>query len=152
HSLKLWDVNSGNLIREFKAYKLKDFEKGHQDPVYSAALSPDGKFLASGSGAIERVIKIWNVADGTVVRDLANPQIKSAPMQTPISHPGDILQLRFTKSGKLISLGDAPKNKGFLAVWDPQSGQMLLGETLPMGTFFSMALAPDEQTLAVAAG
>jgi WD40 repeat protein len=152
NSLKLWDVASGNLVREFKAHKLKEFEKGHQDPVYAAALSPDGKWLASGSGGIERVIKIWNVADGSVVRDLANPQIKSPPMQPPVSHPGDVLQLRFTRDGKLISLGDAPKNKGFLAVWEPQAGTMLFGETLPMGAFFGMALSPDEKTLAIAAG
>jgi WD40 repeat protein len=152
NSLKLWDVASGNLVREFKAHKIKDFEKGHADPVYAAALSPDGKWLASGSGGIERVIKIWNVADGSVVRDLANPQIKTAPMQPPASHPGDVLHLHFTKDGKLISLGDAPKNRGFLAVWDPQSGKMLFGETLPMGTFFGLAVSPDERVLAVAAG
>jgi WD40 repeat protein len=152
HSLKLWDVTSGNLVREFKAHKEKDFEKGHTEPVYSAALSPDGKLLASGSGSIERVIKIWNVADGSVVRDLPNPEIKTVPMQPVASHPGDITRLHFTKDGKLISLGDAPKNRGFLAVWDPQSGKMLFGETLAMGTFFNMAVAPDERTVAIAAG
>jgi WD40 repeat protein len=154
NSLKLWDVASGNLIREFKAHKLKDFEKGHQDPVYAAALSPDGKFLASGSGGIERVIKIWNVADGTVVRDLANPQIKTAPMQPAASHPGDVLRLHFLKDGKLISLGDSPLNKGnsgFLAVWDPQSGKMLFSETFPMGAFRSLAVSPDEKMLAIGA-
>ena len=152
NSLKLWDVASGNLVKAFKAHKIKDFEKGHQDPVYSAALSPDGKWLASGSGGIERVIKIWDVTNGQVVRDLANPQIKTPPMQPPISHPGDVLHLRFTKDGKLISLGDAPKNKGFLAVWDPQAGKMLIGETLSLGTAFGLAISPDEKTLAIAAG
>jgi WD40 repeat protein len=143
-SLKLWDVASGNLVREFKAHKVKDFEKGHTEPVYSAAISPDGKWLASGSH--DRTIKIWSVVDGSVVRDLPNPTLKS------VAHPGDVLQLHFTRDGKLISLGDAPKNRGFLAVWDPQAGKMLFGETLPMGTFFSMAVAPDERTLAVATG
>jgi WD40 repeat protein len=152
NSLKLWDVASGNMIREFKPHKIKTFEKGHQDPVYAAALSPDGKWLASGSGGIERVIKIWNVADGSVVRDLVNPQIKTAPMQPVQSHPGDVVQLRFTKDGKLISLGDAPRNKGYVAVWDPQTGKMLFGEELPLGAFFGMAVSPDEKTLAIAAG
>jgi WD40 repeat protein len=154
NSLKLWDVASGNLIREFKAHKVKDFEKGHQDPVYAAALSPDGKWLASGSGGIERVSKIWNMADGSVVRDLANPQIKTAPMQPAASHPGDVLRLHFLKDGKLISLGDAPMNKGnsgFLAIWDPHTGKMLFGETFPMGAFRGMAVSPDEKTLAIVA-
>jgi WD40 repeat protein len=149
-SLKLWDVTSGNLVREFKAYKVKEFEKGHQDGVFSAAFSPDGKFLASGSSGLERVIKIWNVADGSVVRDLANPAIKSSP---PASHPGWVYNLRYTKDGKrLVSVGDAPLNKGFLAVWDPAAGKMLYGETMPLGTFFGLAISPNDQFLAIGAG
>src|SRR5262249_27727547 len=89
NSLKVWDANSGNLIREFKAYKVKDFEKGHQDPVFSAAFSPDGKYVASGSGGLERLIKIWNLTDGSVVRDLVNPELaKNNPKAPPRSHPG----------------------------------------------------------------
>src|SRR5262249_37352548 len=71
HSLKLWDATSGALVREFKAHKEKDFEKGHRDGVFCAAFSPDGKELASGSS--DRSIKIWNVADGNVLREFANP-------------------------------------------------------------------------------
>src|SRR5262249_23706891 len=48
HSLKLWNTADGKLIREFKGYEDKKFEKGHRDSVVSAALSPDGKTLASG--------------------------------------------------------------------------------------------------------
>jgi WD40 repeat protein len=149
-SLKLWDIASGNLVREFKAYKLKDFEKGHQDGVFSAAISPDGKLLASGSSGLERVIKIWNIADGAVLRDLVNPHIKAKP---PASHPGWVYNLRFTKDGKhLVSSGDAPINKGFLAVWDPHAGNMLYGATMPLGTFFGLAISPNDQLLAIGAG
>ena len=77
-SLKLWDAGAGTLIKEFNAYKEKEFEKGHQEPVYAAAMSPDGKFIASGSSGLERTIKIWNI-DGSVLRDLANPNFKTAP-------------------------------------------------------------------------
>src|SRR5262249_15167886 len=152
NSMKLFDVASGNLVREFKGFKAKDFEKGHQESVFSAAFSPDGKFLASGSGGLERVIKIWNVADGTVVRDLANPSIKTPPNQVA-SHPGWIYNLRFTKDGKLISAGDAPGDKGYLAVWNPADGKMLFGEAMPLGTFFGLALSPtDGKTIAIGAG
>ena len=76
NSIKLFDATSGALVKEFKAYTVKEFEKGHRDPVFSIAISPDGKFLASGSGGLERGIKIWNLADGSVVRDLDNPRLK----------------------------------------------------------------------------
>ena len=68
------------------------------------------------------------------------------------SHPGWIYALRFTKDGKLVSVGDAPINKGYLAVWNPQEGKLLYGEELPMGSFYSVAVSPDGDRLAIAAG
>src|SRR5262249_33270968 len=65
NSMKLYNAETGALVREFKAYKVKEFEKGHQDSVFAVAFSPDGKQIASGSAGFERIIKIWNVADGT---------------------------------------------------------------------------------------
>jgi WD40 repeat protein len=153
NSLKLWDVAGGTLVREFKAHKEKDFEKGHQEPIYSAAFSPDGKFIASGSSGLERNIKIWDASNGNVVRDLANPNYKVIPPFPPASHPGSVTNLRFTKDGKhLISVGDAPGNKGFIAVWDWQAGKMISSDTLQLGVFYGLALAPDEKSIAVTAG
>jgi WD40 repeat protein len=88
-----------------------------------------------------------------VVRDLANPNYKMTPGFPPASHPGAVTSLRFTKDGKhLISAGDAPANKGFLAVWDWQSGKLISSDTLQMGVFYGMVLAPDEKSLVVTAG
>jgi WD40 repeat protein len=152
NSLRLWNAESGALIRELKAYKPKESEKGHRDSVLSVAFSPDGQYLASGSGGLERLIKIWKVADGSLVRDLDNPRLKH-PMLAPQSHPGWVNGLRFTKDGKrLISAGDAPLNRGYLAVWDVPTGKLLYGEELPLGNFHSLALAPDEKLLALGAG
>src|SRR5581483_3504306 len=114
---------------------------------------PDGKFVASGSGGLERGIKIWSVADGSVVRDLANPGLPAAPMPPPPAHPGPVVGLRFTRDGKyLISAGDAPRNQGYLAVWDWQAGKLLYGQALPLGVFYGLALSPDEKLLALPAG
>ena len=115
-SLKLWNAATGTLVKEFKAYKEKEFEKGHREPVFCAAFSPDGKTIASGSAGLERAIKIWNVADGSVVRDLVNPNLKLPPGSPPQAHPGWIYGLKFTPDGKyLVSVGEAPRRRGYLA-------------------------------------
>src|SRR5262245_21325439 len=36
--------------------------KGHTEPVYSVAFTPDGKYLATGS--FDNTIKLWEVASG----------------------------------------------------------------------------------------
>ncbi len=95
----------------------KDLDKGHREGVFCAAFSPDGKLLASGAG--DRTIKIWNVADGTVVHDLVNPHLKPAANAAvpaspapPQAHPGWVYGLRFTPTGKhLVSVGPAPRNQ-----------------------------------------
>jgi WD40 repeat protein len=148
NTLKLFDAASGNKVRDFKAYKAKEFEQGHQDSVQCAAISHDAKYVASGSGGLERIIKIWNIADGKVVRDLINPQIKSKA-----SHPGWVYALRFTRDGKhLVSVGDAPKNRGYLAVWNVEDGKFLLGQEMPLGVFAALDLSPETGLLAIGAG
>jgi WD40 repeat protein len=145
HTLKLWDGTSGSLVREFKAYKEKQFEKGHQDGVFCAAFSSDGKVIASGSS--DRTIKLWKVADGSVLGELVNPNLKTST--APASHPGWIYGVRFTLDGRLVSAGGAAMNKGYLAVWNVADGKLLYGEESPLGTFFALALSPDGKQLAL---
>jgi WD40 repeat protein len=150
-SLKLWDATAGSMVREFKAYKEKAFDKGHRDGVFCAAFSPDGKQIATGSS--DRCIKIWNVADGSVVRELANPKIKQDAMHGVVSHPGWVYGIRYTADGKhIVSVGGAPNNHGYLAVWSAADGKFEFGEALPLGSFYSLSLSPDGAHIAVAAG
>ena len=132
HSAKLWDAASGNLVREFKGFKEKDFEKGHTQGIFCLALSPDGKTLATGSS--DRTIKLWNTADGTVIRELVNPNLKAA-LQPPVAHRGWVYGVRFTPDGKqLISISGAPRNQRSLAVWSVADGKLLSSDDKESGT------------------
>ncbi len=68
-TLLLVDLATGQPARSFV---------GHKKPVLSAALSPDGTFLVSGGK--DRVIHLWRVATGELVRTLrAHTADVSAP-------------------------------------------------------------------------
>jgi len=147
-SMKMWDASAGTLVREFKPFAEKGNEKGHTDQVYCAAVTKDGKLIASGSS--DRKIKLWNAADGTVIREFPHPTIKGEANQ---SHPGGVYQLRFTPDEKyLVSIGPAPRNQGYLAVWDVADGKLVAGSELPFGPLFGLAMTPDGKNLLLGCG
>jgi WD40 repeat protein len=150
-ALKLWNAASGALVREVKGFKEKESPKGHQEAVLTVAFSPDGKQIASGS--MDRTIKIWNVADGSLVRELSNPSLKpEAAGLPPPAHPGWVYALRWEKDGRLVSAGGAPRLRGYLAVWDPTTGKLVSGQELNIGTVFSLAVSPDGKLAALGTG
>ncbi|HEV3256395.1 MAG TPA: c-type cytochrome domain-containing protein [Gemmataceae bacterium] len=57
-TVRIWNPDSGAQVHTLS---------GHTDYVYGLALSSDGKLVASGSWNGE--VKIWNVADGKVVKE-----------------------------------------------------------------------------------
>ncbi len=145
-SLKLWNVADGKLIREFKAYKEKTFEKGHQEAVLCAAFSPDGTLIASGS--LDRTIKIWNVATGNVDRELTNPANKP-----PTAHPGWVYALRWVEGGKkIVSVGGAPRLKGSMATWETATGKLLDGKEHDVGTIYALGVSADEKLIGLGTG
>jgi WD40 repeat protein len=151
-TLKLWDAVSGKQMQEFKAYKEKVFEKGHQEAVLSAAFSPDGKQIVSGG--MDRTIKVWNVADGNVLREFTNPAFKAAAPGLPApAHPGWVYAVRFVEGGKkIVSAGGAPRLRGYLATWDAASGKLLFAKEMGIGTLFTMGVSADGERLALGTG
>ncbi len=160
-SLKLWDVASGNLVREFKpAPDPKPGEKaeppkdpvGHRHQVFAAAFSKDGKRLASCG--YDRTIKLWDVASGKVIRDFPNPDLKPTyPGEPAPSHPGSIENLRFTPDDKfLVSVGAAPRYRGYLAVWSVEDGKRVYGAERESGPIHGLAVFPDGSRIVIGCG
>jgi WD40 repeat protein len=94
--LRLWDVASGEQLRSWY---------GHHHQITSIAFAPDGKTIASGSGQSDRVIRVWNAANGRKLREFAS---------------GDVMGLAFAADGKLASAAYYEKD---VMLWDPTTGR-----------------------------
>ncbi len=161
-SLRLWDAAAGTLVTEFKGVPVAvPGDKpapppagfpGHRDQVFAAALSPDGKFLASGSS--DRTLKLWEVATGRVVREFAAPGAKPVMAGEPApSHPGWVHAVAFTPDGtRLVSGGPAPRNGGHLAVWSVVDGKQLAAVEGDLGPILSLAVTADGGKVLVGCG
>jgi len=136
-TIKVHTIADGKLVKEIKPGTGK--EPGHTDAVYALALSPDGKALASGSA--DRTVKLWNPDTGALIREFKNtldPKLKD------VAHPGYVQGLKFTPDGaKLVTVGMAPKNKGYLAVWTVADGKQLLGQELDVGPIHAVDVRAD---------
>jgi WD40 repeat protein len=65
--VRLWNPDTGAAVRTLS---------GHTDWVYALALSGDGTLVASGSWNGE--VKVWKVADGSVVKAfIASPGLQT---------------------------------------------------------------------------
>jgi WD40 repeat protein len=91
YSVKMLDVKSRQVIREFK---------GHEDSILSVLFSRDGQFLITGSS--DHTIKIWDVGTGNQIASWT-------------AHDSVIRHLAISRSGKLLAScgGDH-----FARVWD----------------------------------
>ena len=99
-TLRLWDVETGKLIRTFR---------GHTDVIYSVAFSSDGKLALSGSW--DATVRLWNVDTGETVRVFTG---HSQGLKSSFD-PG-VYRVSFTHDNRYaLSVGDAS-----LRVWDGQ--------------------------------
>ncbi len=71
--MRVWNADNGAAVRTLA---------GHTDYVYAVAVSPDGNLVASGTFNGE--VKIWKLADGTVLKAFnASPGLPVAAQPVP---------------------------------------------------------------------
>jgi WD40 repeat protein/serine/threonine protein kinase len=131
--VRIWSVPDGRLLNTLE---------GHTSSVRELAISPDGRFIASGSA--DNTVKIWRVNDGLEIFTLKG-------------HTSGISCLSFSPDGKyLISgsseLGSSPsrEGEGMLIKWNIKDGSRIntVNGFKESEHIYPLALSPNRQSLA----
>ena len=97
--LKLWDAATGALVKEFKG--------AHSDTVSSVDFSGDGKLLVSG--AADRFVKAWTVADTKLVKSFEG-------------HTHQVLGVTLKRDGRIIASAGADNA---VKIWSLVTGEVV---------------------------
>lgn len=108
---RLWDRASGKVLAEFDHNK---------NPVLTVALSPDGKFLATGSEDPKGFIKIWDLESQTQIAKTFQDTNQKKPFDR--GHTEGVLSLTFSKDGTKLLSSSYDKTA---RLWDLNSGKQL---------------------------
>jgi WD40 repeat protein len=121
-SIKLWDIQTGQVVRTFH---------GHKEAAICVAFSPDGRRLLSGS--MDRTVKLWDAQTGK--------ELLSIPGFKVMVH-----SLAFSPTGPAFATGSHRK----LQLWDSQTGHLLLERQADPEFVGRVAFSPDGKYLATA--
>jgi WD40 repeat protein len=129
---KTWTTEAENALhRSVLASHALLTIQAHNAPVWSVALSPDGKRLATASQ--DGMVKVWDVATG---KQLLALQVFSSSTLLK----GGVNGVAFSPDGKLLATGS---DDAQVRLWDPVTGQLirtLSGHTDPV---LMVSFSPD---------
>jgi WD40 repeat protein len=129
-TVRLWDVMSKSEQMVLKAKQLEDVEK--------VAFSPDGKILAYGSSAMDKTVRLWDVAHARELAELPMIEYKTAM-------GGTVEAIAFSPDGTTLAVG---LFDGTVRLWDATNWRklaVLKGHTKYVDT---IAFNPDGTLLA----
>ncbi len=107
-TLKLWDVQSGELLRTLEEYTSEVWGATLQGgEVWGVAFDPRGMMLASASE--DARVKLWDVQSGKLLRTLKG-------------HTERVLDVVFEPQGGMLA---SASNDGTVKLWDASSGELL---------------------------
>jgi WD40 repeat protein/tRNA A-37 threonylcarbamoyl transferase component Bud32 len=124
--------------------------RGHVQNVRCLAVSPDGKWVASGSGIwrhwsmdSERgEVRLWDVGTGRERRAF-------------VDLPGTVQAVAISPDGKRVAAGGGfynPRPEGWLQVWDATTYRTLWRRFVTGNTVMSLMFHPDGRSLAAGYG
>jgi WD40 repeat protein len=118
--VRLWKTSDGSLVRAIRA---------HKDALYSVAISPNGKVMATGS--YDQKIKLWDMVTGVELRELSG-------------HNGAVFGLSFRRDGVVLASASGDRT---VKLWDVATGKRL--DTLSQATkeIYAVGFAPDGRHL-----
>ena len=100
-SVRLWDVETGNLLQTLKGHT--------SDEVESVSFSPDGKTIVSGGRDSDRWIRLWDANTGNLLKNLTG-------------HTDWIASVSFSPDGKRIISGSFDRT---VRLWSVETGNLL---------------------------
>lgn len=109
HTVKIWNINSGQLLRTLN---------GHASPIYSIKIK-DNKIITRG----DNVIKIWNIHDEQLIHNLPVYSAKSIEIK------GDNIIIKSWRNEIEIYNIDTGRKAHTLADIDEEAHMMLGGES-----------------------
>lgn len=136
-AVKLWDLETGELVRVFGE------NGGHTHSVMSVIFSPDGKRVLSGSQ--DRTVIEWDVETGEILQQLSDENLTNEQV-------GAVLALDISEDGRYVLSGHADETIAntaddftdrILRVWDLKTGR-IIGRFNPGAGFVrAVAISPD---------
>ena len=123
--IKIWDMTAA-------VPKLVSTIQGHRDSILAIAFSPDGGTIASAS--YDKLVKLWNVADGKVIATLKE-------------HSDAVYAVAFMPGGTqlLSAAGDRT-----VKVWNVSTGKRLFTVNDSLDAVYTAAVHPSGRWFAAA--
>jgi WD40 repeat protein len=111
-------------------WRLAHTLKGHSGSVWSVAISPDGRTLASGSG--DKTIKLWNLVTGQEICTLKG-------------HSDSVCSVAFSPNGMTLASSSDDKT---IKLWNLATAQEIRTLRGHSGSVSSVAFSPNGMILA----
>ena len=130
-----WGSCELRLIDLARGVEVEGAVAGHTGPVNFLTVSPDGRYLAAGSGSgWSPVIRLWDLTSEKPIRELAG-------------HTGGLTSLVWSPDGK--RLASASGQDESIRLWNPQTGRCLHTLSLKEFSWPVVAFSPGGKHLAV---